>query len=128
MITPEVRGVYLVNVSDKIKESPDKFCVCVSVGANQYFTINTRSNSIYNGVEIKACEEHFWLRGQNRFINYNDPICVEPERIRKRIGEIKKEDIHRVMNEFLKSPTTIKKKIKNLIIDELQSSMNVPEN
>ena len=91
MITPEIKGIYVVDVTGAVPHRATKHCVCVSVGNGKYITINTESRPEYGEVKIKA-SEHAFLKGVDRYVLCARILTREPENLLAKVGTLSDAD------------------------------------
>jgi len=123
MMTPEVRGIYIVDVRDDAelgKYRETKHGVCVSVGEGRYMLINTHRREEYKDFMLKASDYTF-LKGVDRFLSCRNPRPYKPERLIKKVGVLSETDT-RVAIQKIISSRFIEKTLKAKILDELSKT------
>jgi len=117
MITPEIKGIYVVDVTGAVPYRATKHCVCVSVGHDKYITINTESRPEYGEVKINASEYAF-LKGVDRHVLCARILTRKPEYLLARVGTLSDADTKNVYLKIQKS-AKIHEDDKKAILDEL---------
>ena len=117
MITPEVNGIYIVDVADIMRHRSTKHCVCVAVGAEKYITINTSSRPEQDELKINASDYAF-LNGVDRFVFCAKPIARTQEKLIERAGTLSEADARAVYAK-IEGSNKISPKEKEKMLPEL---------
>jgi len=104
--TPQISEVYVMNVSEKLEHRTTKHCICISAGNGKYVLINSEHREMYDDFKINASDYDFLK--QDSYVGCAEAIVLEKERIIRKVGNIKYEDMLKIL-EKIRGPRHIAK-------------------
>jgi len=120
MISPDIKGIYVADVSDTVPHRNTKHCVCVSVGRGKYLLINTHHRPMYEDFILKASNYGF-LNGLDRFLSCSSSHPIKPEKLFEKVGELSDADT-KIMYEKIQKSQKIQSDDKKAILSELEKT------
>jgi hypothetical protein len=125
MITPQARGIYVVDVrgdAELAKYRDTKHCVCVAVGEGWYLFINTHQRKMYDDFILKASDYAF-LKGIDRFLSCRHPRLYNSVKLIQKVGTLSDPDT-RILIQKIQATRFIETTLKEKFLGELSKTLN----
>ena len=112
----EIGQVFVIDTSKSLDHRDTKHCVCISLGGDKFFLINTNHREMYDDFKIYA-DDYPFLNGDNRFISCSLIMHFDSNLINRCVGMLKYADILKIKSKIENSKTLTLKDINEVLPD-----------